>query len=156
MNTTKSLFFGVFAIATLAASSFEQTVIQSLPYTISAPGTYVLGSNFIWPLATGQAITITKNNVTLDFGGHFIAYIGTPTSNIAVEVVGGNVTIQNGVIFNFRVGIEFNYPQNTPLFVSSGNIVQNLRLTNNIFGVLSQGAGANSSIIRNNQVIGTG
>ena len=36
----KSLFFAVLAIASFAADSFGQTIINSVPYNITAPGTY--------------------------------------------------------------------------------------------------------------------
>jgi hypothetical protein len=75
----KSLFFALLAIASFAAASFGQTIINSMPYTITAPGNYVLGSNLIYSSASNAAITIISSNVTLDLGGHFLYYPGTPT-----------------------------------------------------------------------------
>jgi hypothetical protein len=145
----KSLFFALLAIASFAADSFGQTIISSVPYTISAPGTYVLGSNLTYSSAAGAAITILSSNVTLDLGGHYLYFPGTPTSNVGVYVHNaGNVIIQNGIIAVFRYGVYVEHTGGTAL--NSGNIVQNLRLTNvNIGVVLSTVAG---SIVRNNQI----
>jgi hypothetical protein len=95
----KSPFFALLAIASFAADSFGQTIINSLPYNITAPGTYVLGANLNYQSAAGAAITIVSSNVTLDLGGHYLYYPGTPTSNVGVYVHNaGNVIIQNGII----------------------------------------------------------
>ena len=86
----KSLFFALLAIASFSADSFGQTIIGSLPYTITAPGTYVLDSNLVYSSAAGAAITILSSNVTLDLGGHYIYYPGTPTSNVDGTSIGLN------------------------------------------------------------------
>ncbi len=148
----KSLFFALLAIASFAADSFGQTIISSVPYTISAPGNYVLGSNLVYSSAAGAAIQIFSSNVTLDLGGHYLYFPGTPTSNVGVYVHNaGNVIIQNGIIAAFHYGVYFDRTGGTAL--NTGNIVQNLRLTNVINGVvLFTVAG---SIVRNNQMTST-
>ncbi len=85
--------------------------------------------------------------MTLDLGGHYLYYPGTPTSNVGVYVHNaGNVIIQNGIIAVFTYGVYFD--RGTAL--NSGNIVQNLRLTNvTVVVVLFTVAG---SIVRNNQI----
>jgi hypothetical protein len=148
----KSLFFALLAIASFAADSFGQTIINSLPYTISAPGNYVLGSNLTYSSAAGAAITILSSNVTLDLGGHYLYFPGTPTSNVGVYVHNaGNVIIQNGIIADFHYGIFFERIGATAL--NSGNIVQDLRLTNVVNGVVLLAVAG--SIVRNNQMIST-
>jgi hypothetical protein len=148
----KSLFFALLAIASFAADSFGQTIINSVPYTITAPGNYVVGTNLTYSSAAGAAITILSSNVTLDLGGHYLYYPGTPVSNFGVFVHNaGNVIIQNGIIAVFYYGVFFDDAGGSTL--NSGNIVQNLRLTNLIFGVtLSPASG---SIVRNNQMTST-
>jgi nitrous oxidase accessory protein NosD len=145
----KSLSFALLAIASFAADSFGQIIISSVPYTITAPGTYVLGSNLTYSSAAGAAITILSSNVTLDLAGHYLYFPGTPTSNVGVYVHNaGNVIIQNGIIAVFTYGVYFDRTGGTAL--NSGNIVQNLRLTNITVGVvLFTVAG---SIVRNNQI----
>jgi Periplasmic copper-binding protein (NosD) len=149
----KSLFLVLFATASFAAHSFGQTIINSIPYFISTPGTYLVGSNLVYPSATGDAITIVISNVTLDLGGHFLVNSGHPSSTIGVHAHNAeNITIQNGVIVGFTHGVYFNYTGGTT--VNSGNIVQNLRFTNNTIGITLFSATA--SIIRNNQFVGPG
>src|SRR5262245_25481316 len=48
-----------------------RTPISSAPFTISSPGSYYLTTNVT--VSTGDAITITVNNVTLDLNGFTIA-----------------------------------------------------------------------------------
>jgi nitrous oxidase accessory protein NosD len=111
----KSLFLALLAIASFAADSFGQTIINSVPYTISAPGTYVLGSNLTYSSAAGAAITILS------------------------------------IIAVFYYGVYIEHTGGTAL--NSGDIVQDLRLTNVTWGVvLSTVAG---SIVRNNQITST-
>ena len=47
-----------------------QTAGTTFPITINEPGSYVLTSNLI--VATGNAININADNVTLDLNGHTI------------------------------------------------------------------------------------
>ena len=145
----KSLFLAILAIASFSADSFGQTMINSVPYTISALGNYVLGSNLTYSSAAGAAITILSSNVTLDLAGHYLYFPGTPTSNVGVYVHNaGNVIIQNGIIAVFHYGIYIEHTGGTAL--NTGDIVENLRLTNVNYGVvLTTVAG---SIVRNNQI----
>jgi hypothetical protein len=145
----KSLIFALLAIASFAADSFGQTIISSVPYTISAPGNYVLGSNLTYSSAAGAAITILSSNVTLDLGGHYLYFPGTPTSNVGVYVHNaGNVIIQNGIIAVFFYGVYIEHTGGTAL--NSGDIVQGLRLTNVTFGVVQITIAG--SVVRNNQI----
>jgi nitrous oxidase accessory protein NosD len=145
----KSLFFTLLAIASFAADSFGQTIINSVPYTISAPGNYVLGSNLVYSSAAGAAITILSSNVTLDLAGHYLYFPGTPTSNVGVYVHNaGNVIIQNGIIAVFYYGVYVEHTGGTAL--NSGDIVQDLRLTNVTYGVILNTV--TGSIVRNNQI----
>src|ERR1700730_14766028 len=145
----KSLFFAVLAIASFAADSFGQIIVNSVPYPINAPGTYVLGSNLTYSSAAGAAITILSSNVTLDLGGHYLYYPGTPSSNVGVYVHNaGNVIIQNGIIAVFFYGVYIEHTGGTAL--NSGDTVQDLRLTNVTWGVVL--ATVTGSIVRNNQI----
>ena len=143
----KSLFLGVFAIASFAATSFGQTIINSVPYAITVPGLYVLGTNLADPYATGGAISIFTSNVTLDLAGHYIVNSVGPNNDVGIFVQNGaNVTIQNGIVYGFRYGVRFAKCAN--------GIIQNLRLIGPRTGVsLSFTSG---TIVRNNQINGPG
>ncbi len=148
----KSLFFALLAIASFAADSFGQTIINSVPYTITAPGNYVLGSNLTYSSAGGAAITIVSSNVTLDLAGHYLYFPGTSSTNVGVYVHNaGNVIIQNGIIAVFHYGIYFDRTGGTAL--NTGDIVESLRLTNVTYGIILFTVAG--SIVRNNQITST-
>jgi hypothetical protein len=71
------------------------------PYTISAPGSYYLTGNLT--VASGNAITITTDNVTLDLNGFTISSTSPSASGNAIDITGGrnNLAIFNG---NIRSG----------------------------------------------------
>jgi hypothetical protein len=80
-----------------------RTPITSLPYTISASGSYYLAKNLN---ATGTAITVTADNVTIDLCGFTLT---GPSSgvNYGIYMNGrSNVEIRNGTICNFYGGIQ--------------------------------------------------
>jgi nitrous oxidase accessory protein NosD len=143
----KALISILFALAFLTASSFGQTVINTAPYVISAPGTYVLGSGLTYSGTTGAAIAIVTSNVILDLAGHYIYGSGKPTSNAGIYVQDAwNVTIQNGIVIGFTRGVQ--------LARCGNGIVQNLRFNGPLIGVslfLTSG-----TIVRNNQLNGPG
>jgi nitrous oxidase accessory protein NosD len=139
--------------------SFGQTVINSVPYHISAPGIYVVGSNLSYSSSAGGAIVIANHNVILDLGGHYLFNPTASNSSIGVYVQNAeNVTIQNGTIVGFNYGVYFNYLGGTKL--NSGNIVRNLKLTDNLDGIFLVGATlskvTDNQIINSNGVGGTG
>jgi|SRR6266478_3422843 len=57
----KSLLFVLFTAASFAVDSFGQTVINSVPYHITSPGTYVLGANP--DVASGNVISGFKGGI---------------------------------------------------------------------------------------------
>ena len=50
-----------------------RTAIESLPYTISTSGSYYLAKNLQFAATSGDAISITAPNVTLDLNGFTIS-----------------------------------------------------------------------------------
>ncbi len=122
------------------ATTQAQTVINSLPYTISTPGDYVLGGNLTYNVATSGAAAITFNvgNVTLDFAGHFISGLGAGSNTGAYGLYGSNranITVQNGSIVGFFYGIYFNGSNSTGAN-NTGNVITNMRLpSNTLYGI---------------------
>jgi hypothetical protein len=97
------------ALIISATLSSAQTVITSLPYTISSAGTYLLNQTLHYPLGSGNAITVTASNVTLDLNGYGIINTATQTTTTATCIFASNVeniTIENGEIFGFQHGIH--------------------------------------------------
>ena len=81
----------------VAASDEVRTPIDSLPFTISTPGSYYLVSNLT---ATTGGIDITADNVTLDLMGFTLFGNGVNDDGINLESR-SNVTIKNGTVRDF-------------------------------------------------------
>src|SRR5262245_29101354 len=79
------------------AETTRCTVIATLPATLTVQGIYCLISDFDLNLASGSAITINTNNVTIDLNGHKIGNMaagpGTQARGISA-VQRQNVTIK--------------------------------------------------------------
>jgi hypothetical protein len=95
------------AIALLSAiAAHAQTRINSLPFTINAPGSYQLVRN----ITAGNAkLTIQASNVTLDLGG-FTITASTPNEVLTILAFNtpvSNVVIENGSIINTVGGIVY-------------------------------------------------
>jgi hypothetical protein len=89
--------------------TYAQTVIKSVPHTITASGTYTLSANLTYAGAK-PVITINASNVTIDFAGHVLTSTNSTvgTKGVVLPASGGNqsnVTIKNGTITNFTWGI---------------------------------------------------
>src|ERR1700738_5329496 len=67
-------------------------------YTISNEGSYYLGGNL--SIASGNAITVAANNVTIDLQGFELVGTGGSTGVLINSGV-SNVTVRNGTIRNF-------------------------------------------------------
>ena len=103
----------ILALASLAialtAQAAPPVTITYLPFTISAPGTYILAKDFTFS-DSGTAINILPlpspaGPVILDLKGHTITGPGLNSQNAAIVVGGGNfypVTIRNGTLSNFH------------------------------------------------------
>ena len=105
------------ALTAQASPPPPPVTIPSLPFTISAPGAYILATDFTFA-NSGTAIDILPGltgPVVLDFKGHTITgpgFITAPGFNFqstAITVEGINrypITIQNGTLSNFEGGIR--------------------------------------------------
>ncbi|MFZ5453194.1 MAG: right-handed parallel beta-helix repeat-containing protein [Thermodesulfobacteriota bacterium] len=107
------------------------TRITSLPYTISAPGSYYLGGNLSY--TGGDGITIASDHVTLDLMGFTIT--GPGSTNCGIYMNGRkNVEIRNGTVSSWGHGIlEEGY------LTALGHRVINVRAVGNFTGVLLYG-----------------
>ena len=94
-----------------APRAAAQTVINSLPYTITTSGRYVLGGNLSSPTTTAADIAIKASNVVLDLNGHFLAGPGDTTEEAGTYncVIGiyavANVVVKNGTVSGRNTGI---------------------------------------------------
>jgi hypothetical protein len=130
------------------AETTQCTVIGAVPTTISSPGVYCLKSNFTTNLASGSAINVDANNVTLDLNGYKLGNLaaGTGTSAYAISSSRQNVTVRNGTIRGYFAGVF--------MVGGGGHLVEDVRLDGNTFKGLDLGGPGN--IIRRNQIVNTG
>ncbi len=76
-----------------------RTAIESLPFVISTPGSYYFTKNLQFAATSGDALSITSPNVTLDLNGFTLSSTAGVTGR-GISVTGGlnNVTIRNGIV----------------------------------------------------------
>jgi hypothetical protein len=82
--------------------------ISTLPFAISTSGSSYLTKNL--GVTTGNAITISVNNVTLDLNGFTISSSASPAGGTAIAPNGSltDITILNGhIVGSFQHGIRF-------------------------------------------------
>lgn len=139
------------ALAALATSVRAETInctpVTSLPAVISTQGLYCLTGNLTTSQATGNAIEIDANNVTLDLNGWKVGgqAAGTGTVAIGIYSTAVNVTVKNGIVRGFRGGIYL---------TGRGAVVQDMLVDQNtVYGIRVDGQGA---VVDRNKVVDTG
>jgi parallel beta-helix repeat protein len=108
------------------------TKITSCPFTISAPGEYLVTADCTVPSA-GTGITISASNVHLNLGGHTLTQ---PSGGLGIGIVvtgASNVHINNGTVQGLLGGIV--------LSGASGNLLNGLTVSNNLIGIELDGSG---------------
>lgn len=105
INTTQPTIADVKAdtAAILAASGGTRTPITTVPATISTSGSYILTSNLT--IASGDAITITADDVTLDLNGFTIRSTAANAIGTGIAINSSRVTVFNGHITG---GVTYN------------------------------------------------
>jgi parallel beta-helix repeat protein len=164
MKHIRSSIYGLFAVLTLGfllsspealAETTQCTAITSLPTTISTQGIHCLTGNLATNLASGNAIEITVNNVTIDMNGFKLGNLAAGSGTEARGIFAfqkKNITIRNGIIRGFLHGIWLK--DDFPFTTSSGHLIEDIRADGNTqVGLLVNGTG---NVVRNNQVVNTG
>jgi len=137
------------------AETINCTPITSLPEVIDVQGIYCFTGNLATSMASGNAIYIQANNVTIDLNGwklgNLAAGAGTGANGI-IAVQRKNITIRNGTIRGFNRGISL--IGISPYTISQGHLVEDIRADRNTYiGIEVMGRG---NIVRRNQVLDTG
>lgn len=101
--------------AILAASGATRTPITTVPATISASGSYILTGNLT--IASGDAITITADDVTLDLNGFTIRSTAASAIGTAIAINSSRVTVFNGHIAS---GVTYNAAGSGDKFTGPG------------------------------------
>jgi parallel beta-helix repeat protein len=132
----------------LDAKLEKRTPIASLPFAISASGSYYLTSN-LTQSGSAAGITISADNVTVDLGG--FALIGTLSGTAAGITVSGahkNLQVRNGIIRDWNGG-------GVAALLATNSVCRDLRLSDNFDNGLLLGAGALvADCVADNNIIG--
>jgi hypothetical protein len=101
-----------------------RTPISSLPYNITAPGSYYLTAN-LTATGSGAGITISADNVTLDLNGFALIGGGSGSvTGIKVPAAQKNILVRNGTVRGWtNGGINASNATNS--------VIQGIRLSNN-------------------------
>ncbi len=80
--------------------------ISAVPFTINAPGAYYVTRDLT--VASGVAVTINANNVTLDLNGHTLTNSATAAGNwvIITNVSFNGVRVTGGRVVGGNLGVE--------------------------------------------------
>lgn len=152
MRVGGRVVLGVAMIGALGSAAWADTSrcdrINSVPVVINAPGVYCLDRHLSTGIASGAAITIASDDVTLDLGGFTLAgTAGSTGAAIGIHAVTRqNVTIRDGTVRGFEVGIS--------LFGGSNNLVERIRAVGNQLRGIGN-VGGERNIVRQSQALQT-
>ena len=136
-----------------AAESYDNCTgfIDSVPATIATQGTWCLRHDLSTAMASGNAITINTNNVTIDCNDFKIGGLaaGEASSARGIGATGRlNATIRNCSLRGFLFGIELAGTD------GGGHLVEDNRLDQNLLaGISIQGDG---NLVQRNRILDTG
>jgi len=134
-----------------AAESYDNCVgfIDSLPATISTQGVWCLRDDLSTSMASGNAITIANNNVTIDCNDFKLGGMAAGDASTAIGIYAQerqNATVRNCNVRGFFVGIY--------LYYGAGHLAEDNRLDNNLrYGIAVFGG---NSLVQRNRVFDTG
>ncbi|WP_166212380.1 right-handed parallel beta-helix repeat-containing protein [Cognatiluteimonas telluris] len=140
------------ALPVRAAESFDNCTgfIDSLPASVSTQGTWCLRHDLATSMASGNAITVATNNVTIDCNNYKVGGTAAGASTATIGIAAENrvnTTVRHCNIRGFRNGIALTG-------TTGGNVVQDNRFDGNTYnGLVVAGDG---SLIQRNQVVDTG
>jgi hypothetical protein len=146
---------GLAGTARADETTFCNVFITSLPFTITAQGHYCFDRNLSTAITSGAAITINSDFVVLDLNNFKLGggSAGLGTTAVGIESTNHrNITIRNGNIRGFKIGIHLTGPASNT--ASGGHVIEN----NLLDGITHVGlfVEGDSVIIRNNVVANTG
>lgn len=133
-----------------AAESFHTCTgtITTLPAVITTPGTWCLASDLSTAIASGNAITVSTNNVTINCNDFRVGGLaaGLGTQAVGINADGRtNTTVRNCNIRGFWYGMSLE---------GVGALAENNRMDGNTW--VSLGIGGDGSTARGNRILNTG
>jgi len=135
MKPNKFIFLTIMIAGVLAAAAIE---IAAAPrainscQTISEPGSYLLSRNI---RAVGDCLIVAVDNVTIDLDGFTIEGDGTGQGIGDGDVARQNISVRNGTVRNFRIGVSLAKPGGEH---SVRSVIERIRaVQNTFFGIRS-------------------
>lgn len=136
----------------LPVAGYGQTIITSLPFTITQSGKYTLQSDLTVTVTPGSgpatqfAIIALASDVVIDLNGFsIVGPQGSSVASIGIAVQGiEDVVIRNGEISGLTYGVS--------ILNGTGITVENVRLSNNDFRGIS-GQGCHNALILNCKIL---
>ncbi len=139
---------GLSGSAVARADSLHCTAITSLPAIISAAGQYCLKQDLSTSITSGSAILVNVNAVTIDLNGFKLGGMTGGSDSTAIGINAAfrsNITIRNGSIRGFAVGLQVSGDQ---------NIVEGMRIDGSLLqGMVIAGRG---TLVQHNMIEGIG
>ena len=143
----------VLVVSGVPALGIEGRIPVFAQTTITEPGSYIVTQDFT--VASGDAITIAADQVTLDLNGHTITLPTGAGTGVFIGSDYDQITIRNGRIFGGATGVQM-YP--VPPFVAGRTIsVENLVVEASQRGIDLEGvaeAQVISCVVRNTTNVG--
>ena len=137
-----------------SAETTQCIEIMAVPVTISTPGVHCFKKVISTAMASGNAITVNANNVTIDFNDFELDGLGAGPNTEAIAVYAlnrRNLTIRNARIRGFRQGIAIEETENSNL--SAGHLIEDSSFEGNTYkGIHVAGFGVT---IRRNRITDT-
>ena len=135
MNIKRFFLFAIMLVGGLTTASMEVVAapraINSCQ-TIGESGSYQLTRNL---RASGDCIIIAVDNVTIDLDGFTIEGDGTGQGVGDADISRQNITVRNGTVTNFRIGVSLAKPGGDH---SVRSVVEKIRaVQNTFFGIRS-------------------
>ena len=138
------------AFPALAAESYDNCsgFIDSLPATISTQGVWCVRGHLTTAIASGAAITVATNNVTVDCNGFKLGGLAAGDATGATGILAAgrhNVVVRHCQVRGFSTGASLQ---------GSGNVVEDSHFEGNTYAAIV--VGGDGSAVRRNMVLDTG
>jgi hypothetical protein len=144
-----ALILGTFAPSHAVAAC---TAISGVPFIIGSPGEYCVTADLASAQASGGLITVTADNVTIDFQGHSMDGTSAGVLTHAYGIDGRDrhgITVRNGLFVGLYVGVHLDV-----IGTSGDHLVEDNRFTQNRFkAIMIDGT---NLVIRRNLVMDGG
>jgi hypothetical protein len=160
---TRNAGLSLLALAVTSPTRAQSTLctpITAVPHVVREPGVYCLDRDLVMDDGQGSgtvAIYIDADHVVLDFNGYSLRRLpvnmGWTTSTGVFAHQRSHITIRNGTIRNFSVGIYLQEISSSGPY-DQGHVVEGMNVDGSSYiGMWVNGAG---SVVRRNRVLGTG